>query len=384
MECPNCGEKAFEGGAYCFNCGASLVEQTAKLPSVQASSANQSDVPAPAEPVKPESVGQIVFAQATPVLKTVSDALGGEFSWFENPDTETFVESSNAKPQVTPIPIGPRSIYHYAPDALPLGYRFPVQRGPKHPVLWFFFSLLLMLLIVGIIGGTAFAGIYFLSGLANSVPTSQSQTDVVPSQQPLTMAITKVRAEQVYKQVMSQTPLYVESLRIPIPGEDPNSQDKGGMCQIKPDGLHTTIDGTNQFQYCYTGETVLNDFAIQVEMKLLSGDSSGFVLRSDGTGDNFYYFNITPDGQYYIQIEQDGNWGKILDQGSSTSLAPGFNVKNTLSAIAQGSDIYFYVNEVFLTGIHDSALESGQIGLVAAESSEKAEAVYTNAKIWLL
>lgn len=379
MECPICGEKGFEGGAYCFNCGASLVEQTAKMPSVQASSANQSDAPAPAEPVKPEPVAEDVTIPAAPFSAPVSNALGGEFSWFEDSGMslpeKTFVDSSRVGPQVTPPP-------YYAPYPMAPGAALPVRRGPKHPGLWLLFTLFLCLLIVAIIVGGSFAGAYYFARQYSSV-SSQSSSTVTP-QPSQNNGITKAEADSVYAQVMGQSPFFADSLRTQSPAGWNDYKGDVGDCKIEADGLHVRIKQANNIYYCFSNHGVLTNFAFQVDMNMLTGDGGGLLLRGNDDSSGFYFFSIGPDGHYDISLMANGNWGTDFDSATSDSLIPGYNHKNRLTVIAQGSNLYIYVNKVFLTGIQDATYSYGYLGLAAVSQTATDDVVFTDAKTWEL
>ena len=81
---------------------------------------------------------------------------------------------------------------------------------------------------------------------------------------------------------------------------------------------------------------------------------------------------------------QNHKAGPDLGAGTISSFSAGFGQKNTLTVIAQGSQIYFYINQKFLTRIQDSTYASGYLGVAASDSTAPAEVVYTNAQIWIL
>lgn len=253
----------------------------------------------------------------------------------------------------------------------------PLRRGPKHPGLWFLFSVSMCVLISLLIFGGSLVFISSFIGQVNGVflvnPTS-------------TTALQQ-RGEQVYKQVTSQNPLYSESLQTHVTAGWRTGTLGPDSCVIKNDGLHIYLARTNRYVYCNSGHGKLNDFALQVDMKILygaTGASGGMVIRANGDKRGFYYFSIAADGNYSIRLQQNNAWGKFLDVGTSSSFIKGYEVTNTLMVIAQGSTLYFYVNQQFLTSIQDSTYTMGYVGLKMSSTTSVAEAVYTNARIWLL
>ncbi|MGH2479419.1 MAG: hypothetical protein ACRDHW_07175, partial [Ktedonobacteraceae bacterium] len=119
-----------------------------------------------------------------------------------------------------------------------------------------------------------------------------------------------------------------------------------------------------------------------VDMKILSGDGGGLILRGNTTAGNLYYFHVLPDGSYHIYVEKNHQLTTLLGGGTISSFTT--NQRNTLTTIAQGNQLYFYANEKLLTMLKDSTYTNGYMGVLSACSTAAADVVYTNAKIWRL
>ena len=64
--------------------------------------------------------------------------------------------------------------------------------------------------------------------------------------------------------------------------------------------------------------------------------------------------------------EADGTWTRLLREWTPTAaINQGLNVANRLKIIANGAELGFYVNDILLTQVSDTALTEGRIGLDA-------------------
>jgi len=60
----------------------------------------------------------------------------------------------------------------------------------------------------------------------------------------------------------------------------------------------------------------------------------------------------------------------------------GLKQPNQLAVIAYKGILYLYVNRQFITGVTNSTLSSGKIGVVALDFKNPTEAVFSNAQVW--
>lgn len=343
MQCSRCGATLQYGSAHCYNCGAPVVETQ---PAV-----NQATTQAGFAPLAGE--------------EPYSESGWAEFSGMQAPNW--MPTDASAAPSVAPGGNIAPGYYPYIPGSMP-----PVMTPPRRRRPWL--AVILGALIVLLVGGGIFLGISI--GQSHSVPSAQATMTAIAS--------APQNASQLYQQVTSQTPAFTDSLQDATVSQWAVSTKPTYGCEIESDGLHLYVKDTGRFTYCTSGRGKFSNFAFQVEMKILSGAGGGVTFRGDTLAGNIYYFHVYPDGSYHIYIEQNHKLTTELGEGTISSFIAGFGQKNTLAVIAQGSQLYFYANQKFITKVQDSTYSNGYVGVLAADSTTATEVVYTNARIWIL
>lgn len=363
MQCPRCGTALPDGSVHCFNCGALVAETT---PTV-----NEAQSPAGFAPL----AGEAPYVESG----------WAEFSGLQYPDAMS--ADAVAAPTVASLPPGdtgspgyypppggdiPSGYYPYG--SVPPGYVPPATPPPTRRRPRFALAVVLGVLVLLLIVGGIFVGVSI--GQSHNVP---------PVQATLTATVGAPQsASQLYQQVTSQAPAFVDSLQDATVSPWAVSTKPTYGCEIESDGLHLYIKDTGHFYFCTSGRGEFSNFAFQVGMKILSGGGGGIVFRSDNVGGNLYYFHVYPDGSYHIYLSQNHNLTTLLGEGTISSFTAGFGQKNTLAVIAQGNQIYFYANQKFITEIQNSTYSKGYVGVMANDLTSPAEVVYTNAQIWIL
>ena len=366
IQCTRCGTTLLESTLYCYKCGASMNDR-------------QSAMPQPAIATTPE------FSAPQPPMSGVPSMEAGwaEFSGMQAPIKNSYPPMPtvpgtygpvNSYPPVYPpampaVPgvYGPVGNYPYAPGMVPP----PMTPAPKRQGMSLGVMLLLGLLVALLIFGGVFIGVHV--GQAHN-GTAQTQATPIPTTPPT--------PDQLYKQVTSQAPTFADSLQDPATSSWGVFDKTTYSCQIQQDGLHVYIRDTDSFTYCTSGLGKFNNAAFQIDMKILSGDGGGLILRGDTTAGNLYYFHVLPDGSYHIYVEKNHQLTILLSGGTISSFTT--NQRNTLTTIAQGNQLYFYVNQKLLTTLKDSTYTNGYMGVLSNCATAAAEVVYTNAKIWRL
>ena len=121
-------------------------------------------------------------------------------------------------------------------------------------------------------------------------------------------------------------------------------------------------------------------------MTILQGDFGGIFFRANGANSKYYYFRVGKDGAYDLTVSHDtiSTHDQLLKSGVAPSIiTTGLNKPNLIAVLAKGSDLYLYVNQKFLAQVHDSTLQSGQIGVFGGDfASRSADVAFTNAKVW--
>jgi hypothetical protein len=157
------------------------------------------------------------------------------------------------------------------------------------------------------------------------------------------------------------------------------SQRDVGTCRFIG-GVYHTIEGQRYLNDCIAAKTNFSNFAFQVQMTIVKGDSGGLVFRADSANSKFYYF----------QVNQSGSYGLYAYNNTVQTLAEGFidiptitlNQPYLVAVVARGQTIDLYVNLHLITSVTDGTFSHGQIGVAATFDSQATEVMYSNVKVW--
>lgn len=134
---------------------------------------------------------------------------------------------------------------------------------------------------------------------------------------------------------------------------------------------------------CLASETHFANFAYQIEMECLQGQSGGLVFRA-GDLQHFYYFAINTDGSYALWLKDGPDTrGKMLTAGTSIFIKRGDHRLNILAVVADGQMLRLYANYELLITVQDTMYGSGKIGTAVGASDRLAtECLFNEAKVW--
>lgn len=348
IQCPRCGALLPTGTIQCTDCRVALSPQPA----------GQSEV---SEPLYAQEENWQVFPSASPATSqpniygapvALSPPLYSEPGWFEFGGTQP------------PVPGNYGTAFHAAGNQYP-GFVQPIMPTAKRrrslPIIMLAVSIVALFLI----SGSVIVGVFI---------SRQSLNKGVIVVDPM---------QQLYQQATGKRPTFVDPLNSVAVSDWNIYEDQHWGCSIKSDGLHVHIEERDHFYYCTSGRGKFANFAMQAEMKILSG-WGGISFRADVLTGNLYYILFLPDGHYTISIEKNNQFAGDLQKGTASAFTKGVGQVNTITVIAKGSQLYFYVNQKFFFQINDVTYTSGETGLVAYDDIEASEVVYTNAKIWML
>lgn len=196
---------------------------------------------------------------------------------------------------------------------------------------------------------------------------------------------TSAAAMQLYRQVMSKHPTFVESLANPDTTTWTQWSQNSDCTVVKNDGLHVHSVDNEQFYYCEDFTSDYTDFAFQVRMQVLSGDKGGLVFRLDHSLHGFYSFVVSPTGSYAAWIVKPGaSSASGLVSGTTRAVYPRTNQADTLAVIAKGDIFDLYINQQFVTQFQDATFKHGRVGALADDEGNPTEVVYTNEQFWAL
>ena len=138
-------------------------------------------------------------------------------------------------------------------------------------------------------------------------------------------------------------------------------------------------------QPCFAEATNFSNFAYQVQMTITNGNraQAGILFRANSATGKYYLFLIGTDGSYALELYTNNQF-TLLSSGFSSQITPGLNQPEQLAVLATNNTFSLLVNQAFVTSATDSALTSGQIGVVAIDNSTPAVAQFSDAKVWKL
>jgi hypothetical protein len=156
----------------------------------------------------------------------------------------------------------------------------------------------------------------------------------------------------------------------------------GGACVFIGSDYHAIEARQGYFQPCFAQATGFSNFVYQVTMIIDNGRQGGIIFRANSAKGSFYFFRIGIDGMYALDLYKGGNLNITLTNGFSSAITTGLDQTNQLAVIANNGNLYLYVNQQFITGVIDSSLSSGKIGVAAIDFRNPARVEFSNAQVW--
>ncbi len=164
----------------------------------------------------------------------------------------------------------------------------------------------------------------------------------------------------------------------------PANSSVAGSCQFLNNAYHSNMPTKGYFQPCYAENPGFTNFAFQIQMTITQGDEGGILFRADPNNSKYYLFRITVNGAYDLFLYTSGqaNSAQRLLNNSASSFHTGLNQLNTIALVAQGSNLYFYINNQFIDSTNNSGLTSGKIGVFGESGTNPTDVAFVNAKVW--
>jgi hypothetical protein len=263
----------------------------------------------------------------------------------------------------------------------------------------------LVMLALALIGGGmlfAFAGIIQpyqkrLQATATAQTQALQATEVARTHAKATAAVlatasanemaTAIAMQELYIQATSGNPALNDSLH----SQNGNKWDvvntRGeGSCSFKDNAYHATAQQPDYLFACFATTPSFSNFAYQVQMTILQGDYGGIIFRATGVNSKYYYLRVGKDGAYDLSVSHETNstHDQILKSGiASSMITTGLHQPNLVAVLANGSNLYLYLNQKFLVQIHDNTYQLGQIGVFGGDfASTSADVAFANVKVW--
>lgn len=192
--------------------------------------------------------------------------------------------------------------------------------------------------------------------------------------------------QNIYQKATYGTPFLTDPLSKQSSANWDNYTDPGqDACIFKDGSYHVQQLQTGYFMPCDEQNNGYEDFTLQVNMTIVSGDYGGIIFR--GKDGFFYFVEIDLSGDYALykwDYQQSSGSSIRLSSGSTGYMLPGNNQVNQLTLIVEGSTFYLYVNQHYINTFTDRSFASGWIGFVADNDGDSTDVAFSNEKLWLL
>lgn len=164
-----------------------------------------------------------------------------------------------------------------------------------------------------------------------------------------------------------------------------NAWKEGDNCDFKENAYHATEPKSDFFTTCYAQFSTFDNFTFEVQMKIITGNCGGMVVRGDADKHTFYFFQICTDGYYTLYLYKgSGDNSTLLKSNTNAPVHAGLNQTNLIAMRASGSTIEIYVNQKKVDSVTDGTYKSGQIGVISYPRNAATEVAYSNARVWAL
>lgn len=228
---------------------------------------------------------------------------------------------------------------------------------------------------------------------ANVLATSQAEANATVTAQASATAAASATAtalQAILSQATSGTPILNDPLSAPSSNNwdqlASSNSNVGGSCAYTGGAFHSNIPKGGYFQPCFAEAPTFNDFAFQVQMTITQGDEGGILFRADPVNSKFYLFRISQSGAYdlFLYVDNQGTHAKNLLSGSSSLIKQGQNQTNTVTVLARGGTIHFYINGLYLDSTSNNMFTSGKIGVFGESNTNSTDVAFSNAEVWQL
>jgi hypothetical protein len=228
---------------------------------------------------------------------------------------------------------------------------------------------------------------------ANAVATSQAQANATATSQASATAVASATATAL-QAILSQATSGNPTLNDPLNAPSSNNWDQlsasnstqSGSCAYTGGAYHSSMPTKGFFQPCYAQAPTFSNFAYQVQMTITQGDEGGILFRADTANSKFFLFRINQSGAYnlYLYVDNQGTHAKSLLSSTASPFKKGLNQPNTVTVVARGGSIYFYINGQYVDGVSNSTLSSGKIGVFGESNTNPTDVAFSNAQVWQL
>lgn len=391
MHCSSCGASLPPGAAHCPTCGAPVFAEGPYRETSAGSSADQTLISSgsnpfgPPQPPRPSNPGW----QVDPGAPTEQYNVGG-YGSPPAPGQPPYYSGSQPPPYVPP-PTPPR-------------------RSTSRGMVILLVALAVLIILVG--GGLIYYSTVFHPAQLHAQATSTAQTQqtqianvtstantqatgtavavanataTANAQATAVVVATQTALQNLYTSSTRGTPALSESLAFNTGSNwDVDQAQGGGGCGFSGGAYHASLDSKGFYFPCFANNTNFGNFAMQVQMTIVSGDAGGLMFRASGGASKAYAWQIDTGGFYDLFASHSSTQNTDLLNGSAPSFKQHAGQTNLLTVIARGGSIYLYVNKQYVGNISDSTYSSGEIGFLVNDHTHPTDVAFSNLQVWQL
>jgi hypothetical protein len=222
----------------------------------------------------------------------------------------------------------------------------------------------------------------YVTVTANAQATSFAASTATVQRQ---IQATATALQNLYVQSTSGTPILSETLATQTSSNwDVYNAVGGGGCAFSGNALLASVSHQNFYVPCFAHATDFSNFAFEAQISIVKGDEAGLIFRANDASSKFYVFRIGRDGNYALYISKDEKNSVPIAEDNSSAIKTGLGQTNTLTVIAQNSNIYMYINKQFVDSVNDGTDASGEIGVFAGDNTNATEVAFSNARVFVL
>ena len=372
MQCSSCGSTLPPAMATCPTCGA----PTPPVTSDSSPYGHDADMA-----LHVEYSSLVKTPAATSELQPPTTP-SGDFTSPVASETQGTAYGSPAYGTAQPLPYPtPQQPFTMVPQPQPA--RQSLQPPQSRPAVITILLIVLALLVIGEGGGLVYYTTVFYPSKLHAQATAIART--VLAQIHTTSSGTT--PQDIYTQATSGSPV----INDPLTNQEQSfwgtlTQDDGiGGCAFRGGAYHAREADPGKTFHC-AASGLYSNFAFQVQMTIITGDTGGMVFRLDSANAKFYRLRIDQAGTYGFLI-YTGNTAapiKFLQEGHIPAFNSGPGQSNLITIIARNTDFYLFVNKKYNTTVIDSSYSLGQIGLSVGDHSNPTEVAFNNAQVWNL
>jgi serine/threonine protein kinase len=249
-------------------------------------------------------------------------------------------------------------------------------------------SIGLILLVLLVIGGSLLykTGIFAPSTPIRPVTSAQAtQTVTTRGTQQASATFTAQSPAKIYALATSGNPFINDPLNNASKSTLEIRKGTLSSCTYANAIYHIMIVSRASYTTCLAQKSTVHNFAYEVQMRIVKGDTGGIIFRSDSTASNFYtFFMLRGDNAgalYELTLYKKGKPQDI----QSTYITGNTHDLKFFTVIAYENTFYFYINQKFVMVAEDNTLAAGSVGMYALNGVNSGTDVeFRDAKVWKL